>query len=174
LKKDSVTGKDMISETDIMRDPENRDIVDGYTNGPSVAANQLIMTLKQPKRSYKKHIPILQSLIDGKGAEYDTLLIFSKCMEGKYDGPSAEAQEIRKVVSAVSATNAVVINLAVNDSPEFLEAAIADSVNLPDNAISDYLKSIICLRKNDKEKAERYLANWTAPFWMLAGLPAGT
>ena len=53
----------------------------------------------------------------------------------------------------------MVINLAVNDSPEFLEAAIADSVNLPDNAISDYLKSIICLRKNDKERAERYLAN---------------
>ena len=134
-----------------------------YFNSPEFAANQLVMTLKQSNRARRELIPMLELLITKKGLAYDTLLSVSKCMRGKYRGESNEAKEIRKKVASMSVTNAAVLNLALyetgNANEKYLDLAIADSINLPNNAVSDYLKSIMCLRKKDLEKAESYLAS---------------
>ena len=140
-----------------------------YVNWPEFAANQLIMTLKQHKRSYKNKIPILEGIMNKActgTTPYDTLMSFSKCLRGGYKAGKVsteeEAEKIRRVVSSTSVTNRVVINLAM-DTPEdadvkYLNMAMADTLNLPDNPVSDYLKSIIYFRKGDKTEAETCLA----------------
>ncbi len=141
-----------------------------YVNHPEIAANQLIMTLKQHKRSYKNKIPILELMVnracDGS-SPYDTLLSFSKCLRGGYkvgkvSKTEAEADKVRRIVSSTSVTNRVVINLAVGDpddsNDKYLNMALSDTLNLPDNPVSDYLKAIMYFRKGQKTEAEASLA----------------
>ena len=64
---------------------------------------------------------------------------------------------MRKIVSSTSTTNAVIINLAMEDETN-LALAESSSKELPDNAVSDYLKAVIKLRKKDNLKAQKHLA----------------
>lgn len=137
-----------------------------YINFPEIAANQLIMTLKSPASGYRKHIPVLETIIQGQGMQYDTLAAVSKCLRGGYKpgtvADEQEAERIRDIVSSTSVTNAVVVNLAM-DNPEdsdtkFLDIAAFKAQNLPDNAVSDYLMSVIKFRKGDYATADSLLA----------------
>ncbi len=160
--KNQSQSSDSISMLQFLHFKEGSTVI-RYFNSPEFAANQLIMTLRQNNRVRRELIPQLELLITKKGLAYDTLLAVSKCMRGKYRGDSDEASEIRRKVSSVSVTNAVILNLAranaadVNDA--YLNMAVIDSVNLPNNAVSDYLKSVMCLRKNSQDLAEYYLAS---------------
>ncbi len=137
-----------------------------YINYPEVAANQLIMVLKQPNSPLRRKIPVLEAIMKGQGLEYDTLAAISKCMRGGYKPGNVsnedEAQRIRNIVSSTSATNYVIINLAMDEpgdtDTKYLDAAEEKSAMLPDNAVSDYLKAVIKFRKNDNLAADSLLA----------------
>lgn len=137
-----------------------------YINFPEIAANQLIMTLKSSASGYRKNIPVLEAIIQGQGPQYDTLAAVSKCLRGGYKpGNVADEQEagrIRDIVSSTSVTNAIVINLAMDEpndgNTEFLDKAAFMAQNLPHNAVSDYLKSVIEVRKNNLATADSLLA----------------
>ena len=169
LEKDS-TGKIGVKQFDQMRRANSQgDVITyAYTNAPLVAANQLIMLLKQTDPSLKKDIPALESLLQSGDAannmQYKVLLAFSKCLRGGYKGGGGfteeEAEQVRNFISATSVTNAVVINLAVDDKKHIAKATeVADQ--LPDNAVSEYLKAVLALKqeKKDKKLAEYHLAN---------------
>ncbi len=138
-----------------------------YTNAPLIAANQLIMLLKQTDPSLKKDIPALESLLkssnDSNNMQYKVLLAFSKCLRGGYKAGGGfteeEAEEVRNFVSGTSVTNSVIINLATGEE-KHIKTAEAVAEELPDNAVSDYLKAVLALKKEKKNKslAAQYLA----------------
>lgn len=138
-----------------------------YINFPEVAANQLIMVLRSNRKSDLNYVSTLEAIMTGQGLQYDTLAAISKCLRGEYKETAktsdAEAARIRAIVENSSVTNAVVINLAM-DEPDDIDStylAIADfkSQSLPDNAVSDYLKCIIQFRKAHYAEADSLLAN---------------
>ena len=148
---------------DIKRDDDSKDVLK-YTNSPEIAANQLIMSLRQKNRAKNKDIPVLEAITGNGGAKYDTLLYFSKCLRGGYQAGGEfsenEAAHIRNVVSATSPTNSVIIKLAMEDEDN-LKAAATVAENLPDNAVSDYLNAIIKFRQakeGDKTASSASLA----------------
>ncbi len=147
--------------TKIYKKHEETQGFEQYTNYPEVAANQLIMALRQKNRSRNKEIPILEAITADGGAKYDTLLYFSKCLRGGYQAgdefSELEAAKVRSVVSSTSVTNSVIIKLAMEDEAN-LNQAVSAAKNLPDNAVSDYLKAIINLRKKNRQEASRLLA----------------
>lgn len=157
LYKDSVDGKMKLLALDSLRGYESGKI-ERYYNAPENAANQLIMTLKSNNRARKDKIPYLEQLVRAGGeAKYDTLLAFSKCKRGKFQNDSVA----RKIVASVSPTNAVVMNLAmhyITKDTTYLSAAIADTLNLPDRAATNYMKSVICLRKKAFDSSKMNLA----------------
>lgn len=157
LYRDSVDGKMKLLALDSLRGFESGKI-ERYYNAPENAANQLIMTLKGHNGARKKKIDLLEVLVSaGNEAKYDTLIAFSKCMRGKYD----EDTIARRMVASVSPTNGVVMNLAMHYDTQdstYLAAAIADTLYLPDNAVSNYLKSVICLRKKALDSSKTNLA----------------
>lgn len=131
-----------------------------YTNQPEVAANQLIMAMKGRNREEKRLMNGYQSLIEAsatQSATYKNLLMFSKCMQGRYLGDSQEAVDIRTAIASTGAVNNVVIKLAVQDKKE--DKLLLSAIDiLPDDAKSDYLRSIIMLRNEMKSDAAQYLA----------------
>ena len=153
--------------TDSIRRQENiavnqTPIITEYTNYPDVAANQLIMKLKQTNPKYKEDIPALELIISKNGgSQYDTLLSFSKCLRGGYKAgggiSESEAQRVRSFVSSTSVTNSVIIKLAMDDE-ENLKSAKGLVPQLPENAVADYLKAIIHIRSKEKSKASECLA----------------
>lgn len=130
-------------------------IVD-YVNFPEVAANQMIMILKHDNRSYRKQLPILEAIIKGgKNAnelQYDTLLAFSQCLRGEY-----KDKKTRDLICNTSLTNRIILDLAM-DEEYYLNDARNLMEDLPDNAVSDYLKAIIALRYKEIDKATDYLS----------------
>ncbi|MBR5892038.1 MAG: hypothetical protein IKZ37_00140 [Bacteroidaceae bacterium] len=138
-----------------------------YINFPEVAANQLIMVLRSNRKSDLNYVSTLEAIMTGQGLQYDTLAAISKCLRGEYKETAktseAEAARIRAIVESSSVTNAVVINLAMDepDDNDSTYLAIADfkSQSLPDNAVSDYLKCIIQFRKAHYAEADSLLAN---------------
>lgn len=136
-------------------------IISEYTNFPEVAANQLIMKIKQTNPKYKEDLPALELIVRKGGSQYDTLLSFSKCLRGGYkaggDISESEAQRVRSFVSSTSVINSVVIKLAMDDE-ENLKSAKGLVPQLPESAVSDYLKAIIHIRSKEKSKASECLA----------------
>lgn len=152
-----------------------------YVNFPEFAANHLIMILSgDGHTTYRKQVPLLEAIMKGQGAKYDTIMAVSKCYRGGYrvgkvSTSEEEAEWVRNVVSSTSVTNSVVINLAADnpsdpsDDSRYLVNAKNEMNMLPDNAVSDYLKSIIALRLGDREKSELHLANsFNRDFDMMA------
>ncbi len=161
LKRDTVIIHEKIKTEQKDFDKETKEIIK-YTNFPAVAANQLIMALRQKDRSRNKDIPVLEAITASNNeAKYDTLLTFSKCLRGGYQAGGEftefEAEKVREIVSSTSTTNSVIIKLAMEDEAN-LNTAEALSKNLPDNAVSDYLMAVIKLRKKDNVKAKMHLA----------------
>lgn len=132
-----------------------------YTNQPEVAANQLIMAMKGRNREEKRLMNGYQSLIEAcadTSATYRNLLMFSKCMQGRYIGDSEEANDVRTAIASTGVINNAVIKLAIQDKKE--DKLLLDAVDvLPDDAKSDYLRSIIMLRNEMKSDACQYLAS---------------
>ena len=132
--------------------------IDHYLNAPENAANQLIMTLKghsSTRIGKIEHLEIIASA--GGEAKYDTLIAFSRCMRGKYKEDSVAW----RMVASTSPTNSVVMNLAMHRTTKdttYLAAAAEDTLHLPDNAVSNYLKSILCLRKKAFDSSKMNLA----------------
>ena len=132
--------------------------IDHYLNAPENAANQLIMTLKghsSTRIGKIEHLEIIASA--GGEAKYDTLIAFSRCMRGEYEKDSVAW----RMVASTSPTNSVVMNLAMHRATKdttYLAAAAEDTLHLPDNAVSNYLKSILCLRKKAFDSSKMNLA----------------
>lgn len=155
--------QDTVFFPDINSKEKISDNVVGYHNSIPMAANQLIMTIKQHKRQYNKLAQVWECLIERYGEEYAKLVDISKCKRGLYRQENEEGKRIREVVMSISPTNAVVMNLAMsnpkNINDDYLLNAIKDTLSLPDKSASDYLKSIISLRRKEQGMAENYLAN---------------
>ncbi len=168
-----------VSDPEIKRaglDKDGRGKILNYVNFPEFAANQLIMILNGGGLSqYRKLVPNLEAIITGAikkgkaGPEYDTIINMSKCYRGGYKVGNIslteeEAAKVRNIAASTSATNLVVVNLAADepydtsDDAKYLAIAEDGMKNLPDNAQSDYLKSVIMLRLNQRDKAEQFLA----------------
>ena len=177
---DSTQSYDLqISDPEIKREGLNesgRGKILNYVNFPEFAANQLIMILNTGGLSqYRNIVPSLEAIITGAiekgkaGMEYDTIMAMSKCYRGGYkvgniSKTEAEAAKVRNIAASTSSTNLVVVNLAADepydtsDDNKYLAIAADGIKNLPDNAESDYLKSVTMLRLNKREQAEQYLA----------------
>lgn len=157
LKADSAGS---VSEPYYRKDANGVNIIK-YINYPEVAANQMIMILRQSRRNDRRMLPVLETLIKGGGEPYDTLLAFSQCYRGGYkEKPgkftAAEATRVRSIVSGTSVTNAVVLDLAMDDEA-YLKDAISKMDELPrDRAASDYLKAIIYMRWEQKNDSSAY------------------
>ena len=137
-----------------------------YINFPEIAANQLVMLLRSKKKLDFKYVSALEDIMAGQGLRYDTLASLSKCMRGGYKETyfttAAQAEKIRSIVESTSETNAVIINLAMDDCDDadstYLRIADFKSQALPDNAVSCYLKAIINFRKAEYADADSLLA----------------
>lgn len=139
-----------------------------YINFPEVAANQLIMVLNRRNSPMYRHVPAYEAMMKGMGEKYDTLVSVSKCLRGGYKKGNVskteeEAARVRQVVASTSITNSVIVNLAMaysggEKSKSYLEHAKDEMSYLPDNAKSDYLKSLIYFKDGDRQKSEQCLA----------------
>lgn len=150
-------GEKVVMGIDSLRDFNTRNI-HRYINAPEMAANQLIMTIRSNSPTRKNKIEILEHIIKegGHEAKYDTLLAFSRCIRGDYEKDSL----VRQKVAAISKTNAVILNLAMfeqNKNKKYLQATVSDTVYLPDNSVSDYLKAVICMKSDSLNMAKVYL-----------------
>lgn len=169
--KDEETGEEQVQHLRSKKNSQNiRSRIVEYINFPEVAANQLIMVLKRHNSPLRSKIPVLEAIMEGQGAQFDTIAAISKCMRGGYKVGAAskteeEAAEVRNLVSATSVTNSVVINLAMDDpdddadNDKYLAAALRECELLPDNAISDYIKSVAHFRNKNGVAADSLLAN---------------
>ena len=157
LYKDSVDGKMKLPAFDSSKGFGSTKI-ERYFNAPENAANQLIMTLKGQSSTRKGKIEHLEIIASAGGeAKYDTLIAFSRCMRGEYEKDSVA----RRMVASTSPTNGVVMNLVMHHYTQdttYLAAAAEDTLHLPDNAVSNYLKSILCLRKKAFDSSKMNLA----------------
>lgn len=157
LYKDSVDGKMKLPAFDSSKGFGSTKI-ERYFNAPENAANQLIMTLKGQSSTRKGKIEHLEIIASAGGeAKYDTLIAFSRCMRGEYEKDSVAW----RMVASTSPTNSVVMNLAMHRTTKdttYLAAAAEDTLHLPDNAVSNYLKSILCLRKKAFDSSKMNLA----------------
>ena len=137
-----------------------------YVNYPDIAANQLVMLLRSKKKLDFNYVSALEDIMAGQGLRYDTLTALSKCMRGGYKETyfttAAQAEKIRAIVESTSATNAVEINLEMDEHEDndstYLNIAEFKSQMLPDNAVSCYLKAIINFRKAEYAAADSLLA----------------
>lgn len=128
-----------------IRDEDTNYILE-YINQPEVAANQLVMTLKNPDEYWSKYLHELQAIANSGGKRFETLVALASCYNERY----TEGQ--RKIVEQTSIKNKVVINLHADNPNDRnsveLNVAYEASKLLPDTcAESNYLRSIICNRK---------------------------
>lgn len=141
-----------------------------YINFPEVAANQLIMVLKQHNSPLRSKIGALEAIMARQGPQYDTIAAISKCIRGGYivgnvSRTEEEAAEVRSYVASTSVTNSVVINLAADnpddksDDDKYLSVALKECELLPDNAVSDYLKAVAYFRSGKQSVADSLLAS---------------
>ena len=126
-----------------------------YINYPDVAANQLIMILRNNKREYIKDVPALEGIIAEAAKtslEYKKLRAFSRCLRGKYKSESEEDKETRELVMNSSPLNYVVVALAIDnpnsiaDDDEWLKKANDGLSKLPHGTIRNYLSAVVNVR----------------------------
>ena len=150
-----------VKERKLLRD--NDDAIKGttdrivyYLNFPDIAANQLIMALRNKSGYASSDIAALETLLDFKVAEdpaYERLMAFSRCLRGRYNGDSPEDINARNLVAKSSYHNFVVMALAMddpaipNDDDEWLNKAVARIDSLEESLVTDYLKAVINVRK---------------------------
>lgn len=135
------------------KDPETRNMI-AYLNQPDIAANQLIMAIKNPDPYWLKHMFMLEQIArQDKSHRYDTLVAVSSCLNGNYKGDDAESVKVRDIVTSTSLKNKVILHIAMDDpnipGGEDLDIAWAHSRELPDTCSdSNYLRAILYNRKN--------------------------
>lgn len=144
----------------MFKDEPIKDIETGnvraYMNAPVVAANQLIMAIKNPGSRWAEDIWMLKGIIEqDKEHRYDTLAAIASCVTGNIKNNDAKTMEQRRIVEGTSAINKVILNLFLDDTEikggKELDIALETSRLLPDNSEANYLKAIIYNRKNDEE-----------------------
>ena len=146
-----------------------------YTNDKNMIANQIIMLITKGSHKYRNVLGDLVDMITPNSGvmaaeqKYQNLIALANCSRGRWmaggDCTEAEAAQIRSVVSSISVTNEVIINIAMADyfdKSENLQQAILAMNRLPENsAVSCYLKAILALMQPiaNKKAAEKYLAD---------------
>lgn len=146
-----------------------------YTNDKNIIANQIIMLITKGSHKYRNVLGDLVDMITPNSGvmaaeqKYQNLIALANCSRGRWmaggDCTEAEAAQIRSVVSSISETNEVIINIAMADyfdKSENLQHAIQAMDRLPENSsVSSYLKAILELMRPiaNKKAAERYLAD---------------
>ena len=146
-----------------------------YTNDKNMIANQIIMLISKGSHKYRNILGDLVDMITPNSGvmaaeqKYQNLIALANCSRGRWmaggDCTEAEAAQIRSVVSSISETNEVIINIAMADyfdKSENLQYAIQAMDRLPKNSsVSSYLKAILELMRPiaNKKSAERYLAD---------------
>lgn len=148
------------------------------TNNENMIANQIIMLISKGSRKYRTILGDLINLLtqgrslsslDEKKRE---LIALANCSRGRWmegsDCSEEEARLVRNIVSEISTTNNVIINIALADYepekyPNALNSALSLMDELPENsAVSSYLKAILELMRKpvaNKQKSAEYLAD---------------
>lgn len=147
-----------------------------FTNNENMIANQIIMLISKSSRKYRTILGDLTNLLtQGRGLsaldeKKQKLIALANCSRGRWmegsDCSEEEAKMVRNIVSSISTTNSVIINVAMADykqDEKALNSALSLMDDLPENsAVSSYLKSILELMRKpvaNKEKSAEYLAD---------------
>ena len=143
-----------------------------YTNYPEIIAEQIIMLLMQPGRKNMQELGELTDMIENDPAcmnnpSYSKMLALANCKRGYYRANAncseERARRVRAEVSAISVTNAAIMNIALADAEgnETARNALWEQIyDLPETAVANYLKSIIELLRPvpDLNQSGAYLA----------------
>lgn len=145
-------------------------------NNENMIANQIIMLISKGSRKYRTILGDLTNLItQGRSLtsldeKKQRLIALANCSRGRWmegrDCSEEEARQVRNIVSSISTTNSVIINIAMADykqDQKALNSALSMMDDLPKNsAVSSYLKAILELMRKpvaNKEKSAEYLAD---------------
>jgi len=174
------TGAIIFKESlDVMRREEQQEgmtpRIYKFTNNRAIVANQIIMLMSKSSRKYRTALGDLVDLLtqgtelSALPLEYQQLVALANCTRGRWmEGPDCTEQEamaVRNIVSGISITNNVIMNIAMADyykQSEHLNSALSMMDALPENsAISSYLKAILELMRpiENKAKSAEYLAD---------------
>ena len=170
LEKDS---SNSIKGKQINRSAINGKRIAGYINFPDMAANQLIMCLKNKGGYNVNDIAVLESIIESEIAKnpgiaeykaYERLLAFSLCLRGLYKRTEERYVKARDLVASSSNHNFVVMALAMDDpstsydDPDWLYRANGVIDMLEKCDVTDYMNAVIKLRLEAAKSANRNFA----------------
>lgn len=131
-----------------------------YINYPDMAANQLIMSLKNNTGYNTSDLAVLEAIIETAAnnpdnvdyAAYERLLAFSLCLRGQYKRTEEKYVRARDLVASSSDHNYVVMALAMDDpltpddDSEWLYEANTRVDSLEKSAVTDYMNAVAKLR----------------------------
>lgn len=156
---------------------EKKDLSSGniraYLNQPDMAANQLIMALKNPDPYWLPYMSLLEIIASqDKTGRYDTLVAVSSCKNGNFKGNDEASKKKRDIVASTSAKNRVILHIAMDEpnvpGGEDLDLAWSYSQDLPEDCSdSNYLRAIILNRKNTENPGDEQFS-LTEAIGMLA------
>ena len=170
----------MREEADGVKDSEDADSIlppaFQVVNNENMIANQIIMLISKGSRKYRTILGDLTNLLtQGRSLsslddKKKKLIALANCSRGRWmegsDCSEEEARLVRNIVSDISTTNNVIINIAMADykqDTKALNSALSMMNDLPKNsAVSSYLKAILELMRKpiaNKEKSAEYLAD---------------
>lgn len=147
-------------EIDIKRDAIASKSVVRYINKADMAANQLIMSLKNKGGYNTSELAVLEAIIETaannpvevESAAYERLLAFSLCLRGQYKRTEDKYVRARDLVASSSDHNYVVMALAMDDpstpddDSEWLYGANSRVESLEKSDVADYMNAVAKLR----------------------------
>ena len=147
-------------EVQIKRSTLSQTRVVCYINQADMAANQLIMSLKNKGGYNTGDLAVLEAIIETavnnpvevESAAYERLLAFSLCLRGQYKRTEDKYVKARDLVASSSDHNYVVMALAMDDpstpddDSEWLYGANSRVESLEKSAVADYMNAVAKLR----------------------------
>lgn len=107
-----------------------------YVNPSPIVANQVVMMLKGGY--YERAGELVVMLPRKNNEDYNRLYYITRCLAGFWQDDKGEADEIYRVISATSARNACVMDLALGK----FSSAEADLEDMPpEDPLTDYLRA---------------------------------